>query len=103
MTNTTLVTDGVLPTRSLSTDSRGQAIQLIGGRDYAGASSLLQPALASEPSPANQAPRGPAYLMVERYEEAKEPLAIAVAADPSNEEWRAKLTLASANAVPHVE
>jgi hypothetical protein len=103
MITANIATDGLLPVRPGPADPRTQATQMIGERDYAGAIALLENTTQVEPSPANHALLGTAYLLAERYEQAKEHLAIATAADPTNEEWQSQLTLASANVISHIQ
>src|SRR5258708_254087 len=100
---TTTRNDGALPLPSLSSDSRTRAVQLIEDRQYSSAIDLLEVSVQADSSPVTHALLGTAYLLAERYEDARRHLAIAVAAEPTNEGWQAKLTLASSNAVSHVE
>jgi len=103
-TQTTPARHGVVArTAPLSAGPRARAIALLEHRKFAEAISVLEDLVNKEPSPPNEALLGTAYLLAERYEEAKMHLSVAVTADATNTDWLDKLSLATANAITNIQ
>lgn len=79
------------------------AITLLESGDYMGAVELLKARLAALPTASDHGLLGTAYLLMERYEDAKQELGRALEQEPDNQDWSDKLEKARDDTVTGVD
>jgi tetratricopeptide (TPR) repeat protein len=79
------------------------ALVLLEHREYEAAVLLLQQLIEEEPSAENHGLLGTAYLLLDKYAEARQHLELALKKDPANKEWADKLETATTNLISEVQ